>query len=210
MKFSLRIPKATAKRLPLYYKSLSRLREEGKTTVSSKELSSMLGIDAAMIRKDLSRFGELGKRGVGYNIELLYRALGRALNIEQHWEMVLAGTGKMASALVEYNCLYGRNFRIMGVFASEPVPQAKVEHLPVGSLSAMSKFIKDHNIKIGIIASTVADAQMIAEEMAKSGILAILNFTPADLYVPDNVKLLNDILTMEMQMLACCLNGGEK
>lgn len=211
MRYSLRIPRATAKRLPLYHNSLTKLKEQGQKTISSKELSELLGIEAAMIRKDLACFGEMGKRGVGYNIELLCRALGRALNLDQHWEIVLAGTGKLATALVEYNRLYGRNFRIVGVFAPEPItPGAEVEHLSLQPLSAMEKFVEARGIQMGILATAAAEAQGVVNTMVEVGVTAILNFTPVDVYVPENVKLVNNILTMEMQMLACCMDTTVK
>lgn len=211
MKYSLRIPRATAKRLPLYHSSLTKLREQGKKTISSKGLSEVLGIEAAMIRKDLACFGEMGKRGVGYNIELLCRALGRALNLDQKWEIVLAGTGKLATALVEYNRLYGRNFSIVGVFAPEPITNgARVEHLSIQPLAGMEGFIESRGIKMGILATAATEAQGVANTMVQGGIMAILNFTPVDVYVPEKVKLVNNILTMEMQMLACCLDTAVK
>jgi len=61
------IPKATAKRLPLYYRYLRILNNAGKKKVSSTELSEAVQVDSATIRRDFSYFGELGKRGYGYD-----------------------------------------------------------------------------------------------------------------------------------------------
>ncbi|MBM7853783.1 redox-sensing transcriptional repressor [Desulfohalotomaculum tongense] len=205
------IPKAIAKRLPLYHRCLAKLREQGKYTVSSKELSREVGVEATMIRKDLTYFGELGKRGVGYNVELLYRTIGRTLNLDQHWEVIIVGTGKMASALVEYNCLYGRNFRIVAAFAPGTVSEnMMVEHLTVQPLSALPKFVQDRDIKMAVLATSDLDAQVAANIIVRSGIRAILNFSPVDVCVPEDIKLLNNIITTEMQILACCLEGIKK
>lgn len=65
------IPKATAKRLPLYYRYLRILNDAGKAKVSSTELSEAVQVDSATIRRDFSYFGELGKRGYGYDVESL-------------------------------------------------------------------------------------------------------------------------------------------
>jgi len=62
------IPKATAKRLPLYYRYLRILNNAGKKKVSSTELSEAVQVDSATIRRDFSYFGELGKRGYGYDV----------------------------------------------------------------------------------------------------------------------------------------------
>ncbi len=62
-------PKATAKRLPLYYRYLRILNNAGKKKVSSTELSEAVQVDSATIRRDFSYFGELGKGGYGYDVE---------------------------------------------------------------------------------------------------------------------------------------------
>ncbi|MTI80652.1 MAG: redox-sensing transcriptional repressor Rex [Firmicutes bacterium] len=203
------MPRAIAKRLPLYHQSLAKLRKQGKCTVSSKELSKEVGVEATMIRKDMAFFGELGKRGVGYNVELLYRTIGRKLNLDQHWETVIVGVGKMAAALVEFNCLYGRNFRIVAAFNPEPALQnhTMVEHLPVQPLSFLPSFAKDNDIKIAILATTAAQAQMSANTIVQANIRSILNFSPVEICVPEDLKVINDIITTEMQILACYLDG---
>jgi redox-sensing transcriptional repressor len=63
---------------------------------------------------------------------------------------------------------------------------------------------------MGILATAATEAQGVANTMVQGGIMAILNFTPVDVYVPEKVKLVNNILTMEMQMLACCLDTAVK
>jgi len=60
-----KIPQATAKRLPLYYRILNHLSYQGKTRVSSQELSEAVKVDSATIRRDFSYFGALGKKGYG-------------------------------------------------------------------------------------------------------------------------------------------------
>ncbi|RCK09762.1 twin-arginine translocase TatA/TatE family subunit [Bacillus licheniformis] len=63
-----KIPQATAKRLPLYYRFLKNLHASGKQRVSSAELSDAVKVDSATIRRDFSYFGALGKKGYGYNV----------------------------------------------------------------------------------------------------------------------------------------------
>ena len=63
------IPKATAKRLPVYYRYLNFLANSGTTKISSTELSDAVKVDSATIRRDFSYFGALGKRGYGYDVK---------------------------------------------------------------------------------------------------------------------------------------------
>lgn len=70
----LKIPQATAKRLPLYYRFIESLHAAGKQRVSSTELSQAVKVDSATIRRDFSYFGALGKKGMGImsNISFLF------------------------------------------------------------------------------------------------------------------------------------------
>ena len=77
------IPKATAKRLPLYYRYLRILNDAGKKKVSSTELSEAVQVDSATIRRDFSYFGELGKRGYGYDVNDLMLFFSKTLNDDQ-------------------------------------------------------------------------------------------------------------------------------
>ena len=66
-----KIPQATSKRLPLYYRFLQNFANAGKKRVSSSELSEAMKIDAATIRRDFSHFGALGRKGYGYDVHYL-------------------------------------------------------------------------------------------------------------------------------------------
>ena len=76
----LKIPQATAKRLPLYYRFLKNLHASGKQRVSSAELSEAVKVDSATIRRDFSYFGALGKKGYGYNVNYLLTFFRKTLD----------------------------------------------------------------------------------------------------------------------------------
>ena len=59
------IPATTIERLPLYYRSLQKLDKQDVEVISSKKLGERLGIPSTQVRKDLSYYGEFGRRGVG-------------------------------------------------------------------------------------------------------------------------------------------------
>lgn len=74
-----KIPRATLKRLPLYYRFVSTLKSKGIDRVNSKAISEALQIDSATIRRDFSYFGELGKKGYGYNVDSMLEFLNQRL-----------------------------------------------------------------------------------------------------------------------------------
>ena len=61
------IPKATAKRLPLYYRYLRIMHQAGRLKVSSTALSEAVQGDRATIRGYFSYVCELGKLVDGYD-----------------------------------------------------------------------------------------------------------------------------------------------
>lgn len=50
------IPKATAKRLSLYYRIFKRFNTDGIEKASSKQIADALGIDSATVRRDFFLF----------------------------------------------------------------------------------------------------------------------------------------------------------
>ena len=65
------IPRATAKRLSLYYRIFKRFNSEKIDKANSKQIADAIGIDSATVRRDFSYFGELGRRGYGYDVKKL-------------------------------------------------------------------------------------------------------------------------------------------
>ena len=74
------ISKATIDRLPLYFRTLRLLQDEGRDIISSDELGRRLGITPEQIRKDLASFGQFGKKGVGYYVDQDPNVIGRTVN----------------------------------------------------------------------------------------------------------------------------------
>src|SRR5690625_7245338 len=115
-----KIPKATAKRLPLYYRYLNNLNQQGKTRVSSQELSEAVKVDSATIRRDFSYIGALGKKGYGYNVEYLLSFFRKTLNQDEVTEVALIGVGNLGKASLKYNFLRNNNINIFTAFNSYP------------------------------------------------------------------------------------------
>ena len=65
------IPKATAKRLSLYYPIFKRFHAEKLNVPTLSKIAEAIGIDSATVRRDFFYFGELGRRGFGYDVKKL-------------------------------------------------------------------------------------------------------------------------------------------
>lgn len=202
------IPRATAKRLPIYYRYLKLLLDAGTTRVSSNELSDAVKFDAATIRRDFSYFGALGKRGYGYDVKALMTFFGEILNQDTLASVALVGVGNLGQALLNFNFHQSSNARISAAFdINEDIVNTIQSGVPVYSLDDLEKQISDQRIDVAILTVPAPVAQDLANRLAKAGVHGILNFTPLRLDVPSDVRVQNVDLTNELQTLLYFINN---
>ena len=114
------ISKATIDRLPLYFRTLRLLQDEGRDIISSDELGRRLGITPEQIRKDLASFGQFGKKGVGYYVNELKRNIGGILGLDNHWNIAIVGIGHLGVALANYQNFVTLGFNLVALFYQDP------------------------------------------------------------------------------------------
>ena len=196
------IPTETIGRLFPYFRALVCLAKEGSDTVSSSRLAEVCNIKPSIIRKDLSYFGDLGTRGVGYNVEHLTRTIRNILNLDPAKNVVLVGVGNIGKALLSYSSFESEGFRIVMAFDNNPKKIGrKIAQLTVEDTTHLEERVKSDGIKLGILAIPEAVAPGIARRLAKGGVKAILSFAPCQLAMPDNIKVTCVDLTTEMARL---------
>lgn len=197
-----KIPQATAKRLPLYYRFLKNLHSSGKLRVSSAELSEAVKVDSATIRRDFSYFGALGKKGYGYNVNYLLSFFRKTLDQDELTKVVLIGVGNLGTAFLNYNFMKNNNTKIEMAF---DVDESKVGTLicnvPVYHFDEMETRLKDSDIVAAILTVPAPVAQSITDHLIQCEIKGILNFTPARLNVPSSIRIHHIDLAVELQSL---------
>lgn len=200
---AVKIPEKTVTRLSIYLRCLEELENDGIVSVSSSQLANRFGLNSAQVRKDLAYFGQFGVRGLGYYVGALRHNLERILGLEQEWEVALVGLGNLGSALVAYKGFQEKGFKISAVFDRDPAKIGRrVEGIPVMDASKIVPVIRKRKIKIGILAVPAVSAQVALNLLVEAGVTAILNFVPAQLTVPDSVKLQNVDLSVLLKTLS--------
>ncbi|WEV36496.1 redox-sensing transcriptional repressor Rex [Lactobacillus sp. ESL0677] len=206
----IKIPTATAKRLPLYYRYLIILNESGKEKVSSTELSEAVQVDSASIRRDFSYFGALGKRGYGYDVKSLLSFFKKILNQDTLTNVALVGVGNLGHALLNYNFKRSNNIRISCAFdINEAITGKILSGVPVYSMKELKQQLSDQQISIAILTVPAETAQTTADEMIESGIRGIMNFTPIRLSAPTGIRIQNVDLATELQTLIYFLDADK-
>ncbi|PLR65581.1 MULTISPECIES: redox-sensing transcriptional repressor Rex [Bacillaceae] len=196
-----KIPQATAKRLPLYYRFLKNLHASGKQRVSSAELSDAVKVDSATIRRDFSYFGALGKKGYGYNVNYLLSFFRKTLDQDEVTKVTLIGVGNLGTAFLHYNFTKNNNTVISLAFdVDEEKIGTEIGDVPILNLNDLEeKLPKDVTVAILTVPAHVA--QSITDRLIAKGIKGILNFTPARLNVPEEIRIHHIDLAVELQSL---------
>ena len=198
-----KIPEKTVTRLSIYLRCLEELQTDGVEAISSKKLAERFGLNSAQVRKDLAYFGQFGVRGLGYYIRDLKHNLERILGLKRDWEVALVGVGNLGSALAAYPRFPEQGFRITLAFERDPQRiGSRVGSLPVQDVLKMVPALRRRKIRIAIVATPAAAAQEVADLLVEGGVTSILNFAPAQLTVPEAVKVQNVDLSVLLKTLS--------
>lgn len=191
----------------MYLRSLVDL-PASQQTCSSDQLAAIAGVNPAQVRKDLSHFGSLGTRGVGYNVAELRSLLRQALGLTRSYSVALVGAGNLGSALANYEGFDAWGFEVVAVFDTEADKVGQdARGLTIQHLSELERVVEERGVSIAIIATPASAAQDVADRITRSGIRSILNFAPSVLQVPDGVWVRRVDLSTELQILTFHLSS---
>lgn len=202
------ISKATIDRLPLYYRTLRLAQDDGMDIISSDELGRRLELTPEQIRKDLALFGQFGKKGVGYYVNELKFNVGKILGLDNHWNIAIVGIGHLGVALANYQNFIALGFNLVALFDNDPNIIGKtVNHVKIKSIDELQSCAKNLKIDIGVIAVPAQFAQQVADKLVKANIKGIWNFAPVKMRVPEDVKIVNEDLSVGLSRLSYYITG---
>ena len=201
------VPDIVVARLPLYLRALAAMHASGKVFTSSQEMAGWLGISSAQIRKDLSHFGEFGKQGTGYSVTGLQEKLRGILNIEHDWPIVIIGAGHIGNAVANYSGFAHRGFRVCAVFDSAPgkIGLRIGQHI-VQDVAELPQIVQEQGVRLAMIAVPADAAQAVTDLVTSAGIVAILNYAPIKVTVPDSVRVENIDPVLHLQHMTYYLS----
>ena len=186
------ISQAVIGRLPRYFRYLGELKDEGVERISSQELSGLMKVTASQIRQDFNNFGGFGQQGYGYNVESLYREIGKILGLDKQHNFVIIGAGNLGRALGNYMNFERRGFIFKGMFDANPELVGKdVRGVKVMPMDQLESFIRENDIDIAVLTIPKTSAVEVADKLVANGIRAIWNFAHVDLNVPEGIQVEN-------------------
>lgn len=195
------LPKATARRMPEYYRQFLRLKDQGVEVINSTDLGDYIKIEATTIRRDFSYIGEMGKQRVGYNVDKVIDELKRALGLQEPRKVILVGAGHLGSALFNYNYIKGNNIYITESYDSDAERiGVQIGDVTIRDIKDLEKSVSK-DVNVAILAVPSDQAQDVADRLIKLGFKGFLNFSqnrinvPADVVV-ETVDLANSLQTL--------------
>jgi redox-sensing transcriptional repressor len=163
----------------------------------------LLGFTDAQVRKDLAYFGHFGYPGIGYRCDELISAVRRILGTDRGWPVVMVGTGNLGQALLGYRGFGNQNFRIVAAVDVDPAKiGTSINGVPVHHLDDLPDVVKQHRIKLGMIAVPAAAAQTVADRLVAAGIEGIVNFAPVTINLPEDISHVGVDLAIELEQLS--------
>ncbi len=195
------------KRLPRYHRYLEELKNLGVVRISSKELSSRMGLTASQIRQDLNCFGGFGQQGYGYNIEQLYNEIGSILGINNKTKAIMIGAGNLGHAIATHIHFDNRGFDLVGIFDNSPnVIGTKIGGKIVMDSEELEDFCLKEKPVVAILCIPAEYAAENADKLVSLGIKGFWNFTQYDLVhryenvAVENVHLSDSLMTLCYQV----------
>ncbi len=173
---------AVVNRLPRYFRYLRELIRQGRSRISSGELSEMMNVTASQIRQDLNCFGGFGQQGYGYNVNFLYAKISEILGVGEGYTAIVVGIGNLGRALVHNPMFEKRGVDVIGLFDSDPAKVGTtVGALTVRDTKELEAFIASAHVDMAVLTVPKAAAPEVADRLAAAGVPGIWNFTGCEL-----------------------------
>lgn len=195
-------------RYPIYLKYFKELAQEGLDDVSSPKIAKELGYSEEQIRKDLQAVSDdAGRPKKGRNIHKLIETLEGFLGYRDSTTAVLVGAGHLGGALLNYPYFEEMGLQILAGFDNDSTKIGTMiggkEIFPIEKLPNLLPRLNAH---IVIVAVPAQVAQEVVDIAVRSGALAIWNFAPTHLSVPNNIVVETVNLASSLAVLSHRLN----
>ncbi len=194
-------PREVVNRLSRYKNALEKLRSLGLARVFSDNLADVLGVSAALVRKDFSVFGLSGNKRGGYKVEELINQISHILGRDEPQKVIIVGCGKIGTALMNYNGFSHQRFHLVAGFDVNPAKFDPHGHIPILNLSQMPSVITAEEVRFAILTVPEAVASGVADTLLSLGIRGILNFSPVPLKDTGDCVIHNINIALELENL---------
>ncbi len=167
--------------------------------MSSSEIAEELALEDTLVRKDFSLTGFSGKPKVGYTVTALIAHIGEVLGLNNTKDAVVVGMGNLGMALTNYPGFQEFGLRIIAAFDSDPAKIGrKLGALTVENSASLVERVEELGVHLGIITVPAVAAQEVCDQLIEGGVIAVWNFAPTHLRIPEHVIIQNENLAARL------------
>ena len=173
------------RRLPSYYRVLTKLSEQSVDKISSTKLAQIMNVTASQVRQDLNCFGGFGQQGYGYSVNQLKNEIAKILGLNNVHKAVLIGAG----------------FDIIPEKVGHKINGAKVMHD-----TELEAFCGKNKIDAAFLCIPDPAVENVLEILYSCGVRSYWNFSHYDIAakysdtVVENVHLSDNLMTLCYRM----------
>ncbi len=199
------ISQQTLRRLPFYLSYLQGLiNKEEEAMISAAAIARALGLNEVQVRKDLALIStNAGRPKTGYLQESLISDIESFLGYKNINEAVLVGAGHLGQALLSYQGFSKYGLNILAAFDVDPALEGRELYgktvFPMYKIIDLTRRLK---VRIGIITVPGDEAQQVCDMLVEAGVLAIWNFAPVKLMVPEPIMVQSENMAASLALLS--------
>ncbi|MGF7141778.1 redox-sensing transcriptional repressor [Anaerotaenia torta] len=196
-------------RMPYYIQQLRLLKDQGTETVSAPKIAELLCLNEVQVRKDFAAvYTEKGKPRTGFPVTGLLHHMEELLGYHNVEEAVVVGTGALARAIIAREGFQNCGLDIVAVFNTDPQgTRTELDGVKVLPSDKISDLCRRMKIPMGIITVPASQAQVVCDQLVAGGVLAVWNFAPVHLSVPEHILVRNENLGASLAVLSNHLKG---
>ena len=192
------IPERTIERLSEYRRTLLNELARGVTHLYSHNLANIHGITAVQVRRDLMLIGFSSDTKRGYDARVLVDFIGDILDGSEVMHIAVIGMGHIGHAVTRHFTGKRSKLKITMAFDVDPEKVGhKIAGVPVYHTGEFVKRIRDHKVKIALLALPTSVAPAMVQPIIDAEIKGVLNFTSTPLNFPEGIYVEDyDIITL--------------
>jgi len=203
------VPDSAVRRLSVYLRQLEQLAAADVECVSSQQLAEYMKVGAAQVRRDLTLFGQFGRRGIGYDVNDLIEQLRMILGTQTTWNMIVVGAGPLSRALLRYPGFARRGFNIVAAFDIDPKKIGRrIGDVRVYHIDKLKSIVARYDVRLAILAMPDEAAQENAARLTEAGVEGILNFATTGVETPPGVYINQVDITANLEQLSFLVSNN--
>ena len=197
------IPEPTLRRLVRYLHFLQKQTDRDSKMVSSTVIAEHLNLDSVQVRKDLQYTRLPGRPKTGWIIDELIVAIENTLGWNNFNDAFLVGAGQLGATLLGYEGFRNYGFNFVAAFDVSPKIVGKtINGIQVLHSERIVDLARRMHTHIGVITVPADAAQESANALIEGGILAIWNFSPTQIEVPEHIIVVNAQFSQDIAVIA--------